>query len=143
MKTLAHVSELRFGREDPAVVEGLAAELTALRPDLVVVSGDLLLAGHLHLGSVSDLRTAREGGHDVIVAQAGTAVSVRRRHQPNSYNVVTLDGDRLVIAVRVWDGGRVAPRDEARFLRGADGWRRAQPETGVQISTSSPSGQRT
>jgi 3',5'-cyclic AMP phosphodiesterase CpdA len=284
VKTLAHVSDLHFGREDPEVVEGLVAELAALGPDLVVVSGDLtqrarrkqfaeavaflerlprpqlvvpgnhdiplfdvlrrfvsplgryrrylraerfpayddgtlavlgmctarrylwkdgsvdpsqleavhhafadkrdralrvlvthhplvprpgadqpaivtrgpqataaaaaagvdlLLAGHLHQGSISDVRTATGAGRSVIVAQAGTAVSVRRRHEPNSYNVVTLDGDRLAIAVRAWDGARFAAREEARFLRGSEGWRRAQAETGVQISTSSPSGQRT
>lgn len=129
----------RPGADHPAIVtRGHQATAAAAAAGV-----DLLLAGHLHLGSVSDLRTAREGGHDVIVAQAGTAVSVRRRHEPNSYNVLTLDGDRLTIAVRVWDGRRFAPRDEARFLRGAEGWRRAQAETGVQISTSSPSRQRT
>lgn len=266
MKTLAHVSDLHFGREDPAVAEGLAAEIAERRPDLLVVSGDLtqrarrsefaaavaylarlpgpqlvvpgnhdiplfdvarrflsplgryrrylraerfpayddgelsvlgmctarrylwkdgsidpsqleairasfagkrdrtlrilvthhplvprpgahhpavvrrghqataaaaeagvdlLLAGHLHTGSVSDLRTAREGGHAVIVAQAGTAVSVRRRDEPNSYNLLTLDGDRLAIAVRVWNGSAFVVREEVPFARGADGWRRA------------------
>jgi 3',5'-cyclic AMP phosphodiesterase CpdA len=109
----------RPGAADAAVVaRGHQAIATAAGAGV-----DLLLAGHLHQGSVSDLRTAEEGGHGVIVAQAGTAVSVRRRHEPNSYNVVTLDGDRLTIAVRVWDGARFAPREEKRFRRGDDGWR--------------------
>ncbi len=41
MRTIAHISDLHFGRTDPAVVEGLLADLRARRPDLVVVSGDL------------------------------------------------------------------------------------------------------
>jgi 3',5'-cyclic AMP phosphodiesterase CpdA len=41
MRTIAHLSDLHFGREDVAVVEGLVAELTSLRPSLVAVSGDL------------------------------------------------------------------------------------------------------
>src|SRR3954471_20468411 len=40
MRRLAHLSDLHFGRVDPAVVEGLLRSLEAARPDLVVVSGD-------------------------------------------------------------------------------------------------------
>src|SRR3954447_6005325 len=40
MRRLAHLSDLHFGRVDPAAVEGLARSLEAARPDLVVVSGD-------------------------------------------------------------------------------------------------------
>lgn len=42
MRRLAHISDLHFGRTDPAAVEGLLADLTIRRPDLVVVSGDLV-----------------------------------------------------------------------------------------------------
>lgn len=41
MKRIAHISDLHFGREDPAVVEGLLADLAAAAPDVVVISGDL------------------------------------------------------------------------------------------------------
>ena len=41
MKVLAHLSDLHFGRVDPAVLEPLRRRVEALRPDLVVVSGDL------------------------------------------------------------------------------------------------------
>jgi 3',5'-cyclic AMP phosphodiesterase CpdA len=130
----------RPGADHPAIVTR-GHEATAAAAAAGV---DLLLAGHLHTGSVSDLRTAQEDGHAVIVAQAGTAVSVRRRHEPNSYNVLTLDGDRLTIAVRAWEGRRFLQREEALFRRGTEGWRRsAQPSTAVQSSTSTPSGQRT
>src|SRR3954463_8208261 len=40
MRTIAHISDLHFGKTDPAVVEGLVADLNAHKPDLLVVSGD-------------------------------------------------------------------------------------------------------
>src|SRR5689334_19890001 len=40
MRRLAHLSDLHFGRVDPAAVEGLVRSLEEARPDLVVVSGD-------------------------------------------------------------------------------------------------------
>ncbi len=41
MTVLAHLSDLHFGAEDPAVVDALAADIAAAKPDLVAVSGDL------------------------------------------------------------------------------------------------------
>lgn len=41
MRTLAHLSDLHFGRVDPMVLDPLRRKLHALAPDLVVVSGDL------------------------------------------------------------------------------------------------------
>ncbi len=41
MRTLAHISDTHFGRVIPEVAEGLLADLEALNPDLVVISGDL------------------------------------------------------------------------------------------------------
>lgn len=39
--TLAHVSDVHFGAEEPALVDGLQQALTDLAPALIVVSGDL------------------------------------------------------------------------------------------------------
>ena len=41
MRTVAHLSDLHFGRIEEAVLEPLRRTLRALAPDLVVVSGDL------------------------------------------------------------------------------------------------------
>jgi 3',5'-cyclic AMP phosphodiesterase CpdA len=38
--TLAHISDVHFGREDPPVVEGLLQDLQGRAPTLTVVSGD-------------------------------------------------------------------------------------------------------
>lgn len=40
MRTIAHLSDIHFGRTDPAVVEGCIADLNAQQPSLVVMSGD-------------------------------------------------------------------------------------------------------
>jgi len=41
VRTVAHLSDLHFGRHDPVVVNALLASLEEAAPDLVVVSGDL------------------------------------------------------------------------------------------------------
>ena len=41
MRTLAHISDVHFGREDPEIVAGLLTAITAAKPDVIVVSGDL------------------------------------------------------------------------------------------------------
>ncbi|MFH6782316.1 MULTISPECIES: metallophosphoesterase family protein [Methylobacterium] len=43
MRRIAHISDLHFGRTDPAVVEGLVAELTRDHPDLIIISGDFTM----------------------------------------------------------------------------------------------------
>ncbi len=41
MRTLVHLSDLHFGRTDARIIEPLIARVAAIRPDVVVVSGDL------------------------------------------------------------------------------------------------------
>lgn len=43
MRRIAHISDLHFGRTDPAVVEGLVAELNRDHPDLIIISGDFTM----------------------------------------------------------------------------------------------------
>lgn len=52
---IAHISDLHFGRNDPELTEGLALELFAQAPDLVVASGDFTM-----VGSPNEFRLARE-----------------------------------------------------------------------------------
>lgn len=41
MTTLAHISDLHFGREVPAVIEGLLESISDATPDHIIISGDL------------------------------------------------------------------------------------------------------
>jgi 3',5'-cyclic AMP phosphodiesterase CpdA len=59
----------------------------------------LVLTGHLHLG---DVRPVREGG--LVVAQSGSATSVRLRGTPNAYNRILVEDGRARVIPRVWQG---------------------------------------
>ncbi|MBI3443893.1 MAG: metallophosphoesterase [Magnetospirillum sp.] len=48
MKTVAHLSDLHFGRTDGKVVTALLQDLQHCRPDLVIVSGDLTQRARSH-----------------------------------------------------------------------------------------------
>lgn len=65
---------------------------------------DLVLAGHLHAGFTGDIQRYHPGRRSIIIAQAGTAISDRTRHEANAYNFITLDNNHILIEVRVWDG---------------------------------------
>lgn len=70
---LVHLSDLHFGRHDLALAKGLAAEITAHAPDLVVVSGDFTQVGSKseYIAACEFLETipvpvfAVPGNHDV------------------------------------------------------------------------------
>jgi 3',5'-cyclic AMP phosphodiesterase CpdA len=85
-----------------AVVGGREAALAALRQAGV----QLLLSGHLHLG-YSGLADERPG---LLSVQASTAVSRRRRGQPNGYNVIRAgDGRDPDVETRRWEGRTYEP----------------------------------
>jgi 3',5'-cyclic AMP phosphodiesterase CpdA len=48
MRTVAHLSDLHFGRTDPTVTHALLEDLHHYRPDLVIVSGDLTQRARSH-----------------------------------------------------------------------------------------------
>ena len=65
---------------------------------------EMILTGHLHVAFSSDPTAFRSDDRAIIQVHAGTSMSVRRRGEPNGYNLVTIDGDDVEIAHRVWDG---------------------------------------
>lgn len=90
---------------------------------------ELFLAGHLHEGHLADLREHHSTlTRSILVAQAGTAISRRRRREPNGYNVVTIDPPDLVFDVRAWDGDGFRTTAEFVFRRTEGGWKRQEPK---------------
>lgn len=83
----------------------------------------LILSGHLHHAYSGDVRTHHlEVTHSIVVAQAGTAISHRRRDEPNAYNQLAIEGDTLQLLVRAWDGRRFATVRESRYRHSDRGW---------------------
>jgi 3',5'-cyclic AMP phosphodiesterase CpdA len=84
---------------------------------------DMLLAGHLHRGYSADVRGHHEAVKRAIISvQAGTATSTRRRDEPNAYNLITIDGNTLQIAVRAWDGRSFITSATRRFRKVQGRW---------------------
>lgn len=48
MRLIAHLSDLHFGKADPAVVEALVVDMAGHQPDLVIISGDLTQRAKSH-----------------------------------------------------------------------------------------------
>lgn len=48
MRTLVHLSDLHFGRVDYSIIEPLISTITELKPDVLVVSGDLTQRARSH-----------------------------------------------------------------------------------------------
>lgn len=85
--------------------------------------GDLLLAGHLHRHYSADAKTHHVGiKRTILVAQAGTAISRRRRNEPNAYNLITLIPPEVELQVRAWTGGKFEPIASSRYMKIENVW---------------------
>ena len=86
---------------------------------------DMLLAGHLHLAYSGDVRTYHlDVKRSILVAQAGTAVSHRRRGEPNAFNVIDVDTatSSVTIRVRVWEGAHFTEKSAQSLVKESDAW---------------------
>ena len=95
MAVLVHLSDLHFGRVDERLLDPLVAAVTAARPDVVVISGDLTQRAK---------RPEFEAARAFIARLPGPRVIVPGNHDVPLYNVV----DRFL-------------RPLARFRRGSSG----------------------
>lgn len=73
MRRIAHISDLHFGRDVPELVAGVLADIRAIRPDVLVVSGDLtqrarsqeFIAARAFLDELPMPRVVVPGNHDL------------------------------------------------------------------------------
>jgi 3',5'-cyclic AMP phosphodiesterase CpdA len=105
-------------REHALVERGFEALQAAERSGV-----DLLLAGHLHVGFTGDVRPHYLSiRRSMLVAQAGTATSVRHRGEPNTYNWIVVDPPHLAIEVRSFASGAFETRLVTRYVKRDDEW---------------------
>lgn len=86
---------------------------------------DLLLAGHFHVGATGRTATRnRINNYSALIVSSGTSTSTRGRGQPNSLNVIQIDGAKISIARRTWRAGRgfFDLFSTERFSRTENGW---------------------
>lgn len=86
---------------------------------------DLLLAGHFHTTQAGDTSGRyRLAGYSALVVQAGTATSTRSRGETNSFNVLRVSRDGVVVEPRQWQlaTGRFASGRAERFRREGERW---------------------
>lgn len=92
---------------------------------LVARGADIFLTGHLHLTYVGHTAIRYQiAGRSAIVVEAGTATSVRGRGEVNSFNLLRIDGDRVIVERLDWDAGasRFAVVSAEEFVRSEAGW---------------------
>lgn len=86
---------------------------------------DLLLAGHLHNGYTGDIRPYYpRAKSSVIVIQAGTAISQRRRNEPNGYNLIFAEEKKVIINVREWTSTRFNTSHTTTYIKEKLEWKR-------------------
>lgn len=131
MRTLAHISDLHFGRVDERVVDALAAAVEAASPDLVVVSGDLtqrartreFLAARAFLERLPEPRLVVPGNHDVplhdLFSRAVRPLARYRRFIHDETDPFYADDEIAVVGVNTAralaaTGGRIGERQVLR-----------------------------
>ena len=105
-----------FGRARPGpeAVEQLAAD-----------GIDVFLTGHLHITFAGPTaKRYKVGGRSAIVVEAGTETSTRVRGEPNSFNILRIDRQAIVVEHLVWNAATRAfgTGERQRFAHTPDGW---------------------
>jgi 3',5'-cyclic AMP phosphodiesterase CpdA len=86
---------------------------------------DLLLAGHFHIADTGQTaKRYKMPGYSAIIVSSGTSTSTRGRGQPNSFNVIRIEGPEITIERRVWrrDSRAFDILSVERFHRLEGGW---------------------
>ena len=124
MRRIAHLSDLHFGREDPAIAAGLADDLAKQAVDLILVSGDLtqrarpaqFRSARRYLDSLGIPWLAVPGNHDIPLFDLGRRlVAPFGRYQSlicGDLEPAFMDDELAVLGLNtalpwVWKGGLV------------------------------------
>jgi len=131
VRTVAHLSDLHFGRLEPAALEPLRRRLAELAPDLVVVSGDLTQRARARqfrearafLDSLPRPQIVVPGNHDVplynVLARFLRPLAGYRKAMGGDLEPSYVDDEIAVLGLNtarsfVFKGGRVSEAQLAR-----------------------------
>lgn len=124
MRTIIHISDVHFGRIDPATVDPLITAAHKLAPDLVVISGDLtqrarpaqFVEAREFLDALPHPQIVVPGNHDVplydVAARFFTGLGRFRRYITDDLAPSFVDGEIAVVGVNTarsltFKGGRI------------------------------------
>ena len=111
MRTLIHLSDLHFGRVDEALLDPLIAAANEIKPDLVVVSGDLtqrarsdqFKAARRFIDRLPGEKLIVPGNHDVplwnVFARVMTPLSKFRKHVTDDLSPMFVDDEIAVVGI--------------------------------------------
>ena len=111
VRIIAHLSDLHFGRVDPATLPGLDAAVTAARPDVIVVSGDLtqrarrseFAAASRFLNSLPFPQVVIPGNHDVplhnVIARGMAPFQAYRRGFREQLEPLYVDEEIAILGI--------------------------------------------
>jgi 3',5'-cyclic AMP phosphodiesterase CpdA len=111
MRTLVHLSDLHFGRVDPALLEPLRALVHQTAPDVVVVSGDLTQRAkseefeeaRAYLDSLPGPQIVVPGNHDIslynVLRRFLAPLDRYKRHITDDLSPVFIDDEIAVLGV--------------------------------------------
>ena len=146
MRTLIHLSDLHFGRVDPAILAPLVKFIGEVKPDVVAISGDLtqrartaeFMAAREFLAAIPFPQIVVPGNHDVplhnIVSRFARPLDRYRRYITADLQPVYADPEIVVAGVNTaraltWKDGRIN-RQQLEKLRAT---LQAVPSTGTKI----------
>jgi 3',5'-cyclic AMP phosphodiesterase CpdA len=124
MRTIVHISDLHFGRVDPAILAPLVNFIDDVKPDLVAVSGDLTqrartveyIAAKEFLGSIPFPQIVVPGNHDVplhnLMSRFTRSLDRYTRYITPDLQPVFADSEIAVVGVNTaraltWKDGRI------------------------------------
>jgi 3',5'-cyclic AMP phosphodiesterase CpdA len=124
MRTLVHLSDLHFGRVDPAILAPLLEFIRAVKPDVVAISGDLtqrartaeFMAAREFLASIPFPQIIVPGNHDVplhdIISRFAHPLNRYTRYISADLQPFYADSEIVVVGVNTarawtWKDGRI------------------------------------
>jgi 3',5'-cyclic AMP phosphodiesterase CpdA len=131
MRTIAHISDVHFGRIDLRVVEGIVEDVSARHPSLLVCSGDVTqrarrrqyISAARFLARLPTPQLVVPGNHDIplydLIRRFFFPLQYYRRHITRDLRPVYLDEEMIVIGINsarsftlsldgFWKDGRIS-----------------------------------